>query len=81
MKTTIELSDALAHEIKALAKRRSTTLRALVEQGIRQVLRDAQHADAFRLADKSVAGNGLQTEFRGQPWAAIRNSTYEERGG
>jgi predicted transcriptional regulator len=38
MKTTIELSDELVMEAKKLAIERRTTLRALVEQGLRHEL-------------------------------------------
>ena len=81
MKTTIDLSDALALEAKALAAKRGTTFRAIVEQGIRYALQEEEKAESFRLADKSVTGNGLQAEFRNRPWAFIRHNAYEGRGG
>ncbi|MDE0156238.1 MAG: DUF2191 domain-containing protein [Gammaproteobacteria bacterium] len=80
MKTTIDLSDALALEAKALAAKRGTTFRAVVEQGIRCALKEAERTESFKLTDKSVSGNGLQAEFRDKPWAFIRHSAYEERG-
>lgn len=61
MKTTIDLSDALFDSAKKLARQRQTTLRALVEEGLRRVLADA-HATgtpAFRLKDASVQGGEL----------------------
>jgi copper homeostasis protein CutC len=42
MKTTIELSDALFHSAKELTSKSHTTIRALVEAGLRRVLNDAQ---------------------------------------
>jgi Arc/MetJ family transcription regulator len=80
MKTTIELSDDLAKKAKQLAARRGTTLRAVVEQGIRQVLREERAGREFTLRDASVDGNGLQPEFRDRPWADIRDAAYEGRG-
>ena len=58
MKTTIDLSDALALEAKALAAKRGTTFRAIVEQGIRCALKEAERTESFKLTDKSVSGNG-----------------------
>ena len=58
MKTTIELSDALFHSAKELASKSQTTMRALVEEGLRRVLNDAQAVakPAFKLKDASVRG-------------------------
>lgn len=61
VKTTIELSDALFHSAKAHAQQSQTTLRALVEEGLRRVLSDA-HATAkpaFKLQDASVHGQAI----------------------
>lgn len=77
MKTTIDIPDALALEAKALAARRGTTFREIVEQGIHHALQEAQQVQTFQLVDKSVTGNGLQAEFRNKPWAVIRHSVYE----
>jgi Bacterial antitoxin of type II TA system, VapB len=58
MKTTIEVSDALFNSAKALAQNRHTTLRALVEEGLRRVLSESQAKakPAFKLQDASVQG-------------------------
>ncbi len=39
MKTTIDIADPLLREARKLANREGTTLRALVEQGLRHVIR------------------------------------------
>jgi hypothetical protein len=61
MKTTIELSDALFHSAKELASKSQTTMRALVEEGLRRVLSDAQAKTqpAFKLKDASVRGETM----------------------
>ncbi len=61
MKTTIELSDALFHSAKELASKSQTTMRALVEEGLRRVLNDAQAKTkpAFKLKDASVRGGEM----------------------
>ena len=80
-KTTIELPDNLVAEAKELAAREGTTLRALVEAGLRSVLERRAARDArFRLRDASVEGRGLQGEFRGAGWNRIRDAVYEGRG-
>ena len=58
MKTTIEVSDALFDSAKALAQANQTTLRALVEEGLRRVLADSQAKTkpAFKLKNASVRG-------------------------
>jgi hypothetical protein len=58
MKTTIEMSDPLFDAAKALAQRSQTTLRALIEEGLRRVISDsqAQPKTAFKLKDASVRG-------------------------
>ncbi len=61
MKTTIELSDALFHSAKSLPSKSQTTMRALVEEGLRRVLNDAQAKakPAFKLQDASVSGGKM----------------------
>ncbi|MCZ7537651.1 MAG: type II toxin-antitoxin system VapB family antitoxin [Acidimicrobiia bacterium] len=80
MKTTVEISDALAREAKTVARREKTTLRALIESGLRQLLRERRRGAAFRLRDASFEGGGLQPEFRDADWQRFRDAAYEERG-
>lgn len=61
MKTTIEVSDALFDSAKSLAQKRQTTMRALVEEGLRRVLADTQTKakPAFKLKDARVHGKEM----------------------
>ena len=61
MKTTIEVSDALFASAKSFAQQRQTTMRALVEDGLRRVLSDsqAQIKPAFKLKDARVHGKKM----------------------
>lgn len=43
MKTTIELPDELVAEAKAVAARRRTTLKAMVEHALMREIRDSEH--------------------------------------
>jgi hypothetical protein len=81
MKTTIDIADALAREAKEVAARENTTLRELVEAGLRAVLRERRKRSSFRLRDASFAGQGLTPEFREAGWEAIRDAIYQGRGG
>jgi hypothetical protein len=81
MKTTIEIADSLLDEARELAAGENTTLRALVEAGLRQVISERKCQPPFRLRDTSFCGNGLQPEFRDADWEQIRQAAYEDRGG
>ncbi|MCY4565764.1 MAG: DUF2191 domain-containing protein [Gammaproteobacteria bacterium] len=81
MKTTIEITDDLARKARAHAARENTTLRSLVERGLRLAMRDDGHRQRFVLRDASVAGRGLQRGYRDADWARIREAIYEDRGG
>ncbi len=80
MKTTIDISDELLTKAKRLAVKRRTTLRAIIEQGIRNTLKEQQNGGRYVLPDKSVKGKGLQTEFSDKAWSDIRDATYAGRG-
>lgn len=81
-KTTIELPDALLAEAKEVAARERTTLRALVEAGLRAVVERKQRPDGpgFRLRDVRFGGDGLQPEFQDAHWERLRDAAYEGRG-
>jgi hypothetical protein len=61
MKTTIDLSDALFNATKDMAQQRQTTMRALVEEGLRHVLAEARSKTkpAFKLKDARVRGKAV----------------------
>ena len=40
MQTTVEIADAIAREARELAARENTTLRELIESGLRVILRE-----------------------------------------
>ncbi len=79
MKTTIELSDSLLEEARAVMAREGVTLRALVEEGLRRSLDDRKRRQPpFRLRDASVAGTGLRPELRDAGWERLRDLAYGE---
>lgn len=56
MRTTIELSDGILAQARRLMAKRKTTLRALVEEGLRKVLAEDRAAPPFKLRDASFKG-------------------------
>jgi hypothetical protein len=80
MKTTLEISDPLLREARKVAARERTTLRALVEQGLRQIVLQKRQRSEFRLRDASFKGRGLQGELTNASWEQIRDLAYEGRG-
>lgn len=78
MKTTIEIADPLLEEAKALAEREETTLRALIEEGLRGVLSRRASAKPFKLRDGSFkGGGGLTPEAAALGWERIRELAYD----
>lgn len=76
LKTTIDLSDELAEQAKALALRERTTLREVIERGIRLAVEEAMDGSQYHLPDLSVKGRGLQREFRGKNWKSVLEAAY-----
>ncbi len=75
MKTTIELSDAVLKAAKRTARNRGTTLRALIEEGLRQVLREDMARPPFALRRASFRGSGRAAHTEG--WSTVRDLIYQ----
>jgi hypothetical protein len=81
MKTTIDLPEPLLQDARRMADRQGTTLKALVEAGLRRVLAERRGGGAaFRLRDARFRGEGLQPEAANRSWESIRDAIYEGRG-
>ena len=81
MKTTIEIPNSLLEEARKLASQEGTTVRALVETGLRRVLAERKKRGRFKLRNASFTGNGLQPGVTDASWERIREMAYEGRGG
>jgi hypothetical protein len=79
MKTTVEISDPLLARARKLAARRGTTVRALIEEGLRHVVARNRAPGRFKLRDASFGSGGLRPEAQGG-WDRIRDIAYEGRG-
>ena len=81
MKTTVEISDALLREAKRVAARDKTTVRALIEEGLRKSLDVCNDKGGFRLRDAGYGKGGLRPEIEEGSWERLRELMYEGRGG
>jgi hypothetical protein len=80
MKTTVEISDQLLQSAKRMAAEEGTTVRALIEEGLRRVTQERAKKPKFRLRRVSFRGNGLHPEVQEGSWEPIRDLIYEGRG-
>jgi len=80
MKTTIDISDPLLEAAKKAAAREGTTLRALIELGLRQVIETRGRGGVCRLRKASFRGNGLQPAAKDLTWEQTRELAYGECG-
>lgn len=80
MKTTVEIPDSLLKQAQRLAAHERTTLRALVEEGLRRITTERQRTTPFKLRKVSFRGRGLQPRMAGASWQQIRDAAYEGRG-
>ena len=81
MKTTIDIADSLLEQAKMVAARERTTVKALVEAGLREVLGGRSTSKSFRLQQASFKGQGVQAGLTEGDWTRIREIAYEGRGG
>jgi hypothetical protein len=82
IKTTIELPDDLLERSKAVARRENSTLKALIEEGLRLALRERTRSRkrAAPFAVQPFQGDGLSPEFAAAGWERIRDEIYRDRG-
>ena len=76
MKTTVEIADSLLAQARQLAAARSTTLRQIIEAGLRNLIETGQERP-FRLRDGSFGGKGTLGK---KTWFEIRDETRQCRG-
>ena len=81
MKTTIQIPDSLLKEARKLANEEQTTLKSLMEEGLRRIVSERRRRGRFRLRKATFKGKGLQPHLTGATWDQIRDLSYEGRGG
>jgi len=80
MKTTIELPDDLLERSKAVARRENSSLKALIEEGLRLALWERRRKPAAPFAVQPFIGDGLSPEFADACWETMRDGIYRDRG-
>ncbi len=79
MKTTLDISDALLDRAKRHAQRTGKPLRALVEEGLRQVLSAEGKRSKYELPDCSVGKPGRPNPLESLSWQDLRDAIYGGR--
>jgi len=59
--------------------RSETTLRRLIEMGLRLVLERRADSREIHIQPVTVGGRGLQPEFRDGSWESLRSAIYVDR--
>ena len=78
MKTTVEIPDSLFQEARVCAEARGVPFRQIVEEGLREVIRQSRKSSRqFHLRDGSVGGRGRNQDLS---WPELRRAIYEGRG-
>ena len=78
MKTTIDIQDELLARTKRRARDTGRTLRAVVEDGLREVLAAPTGTSPYRLPDMSVGQTGAEDPLEAYSWQDLRGLIYGE---
>ncbi len=76
MKTTVDIADDLLKRSQQLARREGSTLRAVLEEGLRLVLKERRMPGSRAFRFPTFGKGGLNAEFRDADWEKIRTSIY-----
>ncbi len=64
-----------------MAQEEHTTMKALIEMGLRKVISERKQRENFKLRRATFRGHGLQPYIAGASWDKLRDMSYEGRGG
>ena len=79
MKTTVHIADDLLARAKRHAKRSGRPLRALIEEGLQQVLASKPAGGTYPLPDRSVGDPKGEDPLESLSWEALRGEIYGGR--
>ena len=78
MKTTLDIHDELLARAKRHAKKTGRPLRAVVEDGLRQVLAAPSSRNRYRLPDLSTGHASAEDPLEVYSWQDLRGLIYGE---
>ena len=78
VKTTLDIHDELLTRAKRHAKETGRPLRAVVEDGLRQVLAAPSSRNCYRLPDLSTGHAGAEDSLEVYSWQDLRGLIYGE---
>ena len=81
MKTTVEIPDAVLSAARELADREGTSVKSLIEAGLRHEIATRSEREAFKLRRATFKGEGLQPGVADASWERLRELAYEGHGG
>jgi hypothetical protein len=76
MKTTVDIQ---MDEARKIASQENTTVKAMVEEGLRKVLAQRKKEKPFQLRKVTFKGGGLQPHLSEGSWNEIRDLAYDGR--
>lgn len=76
MKTTVDIASPVLRAARKVAAQEGVTLRSLIEEGLRCILREKAQKSAFRLRLVTSGGHGLRPELLDANWDDIRDLSY-----
>ena len=79
MKTTLDIHDELLIRAKRHAKETGRPLRAVVEEGLQQVLAETSERPRYRLPDMRVGNPDDPNPLEHLSWPELRDLIYEGR--
>ena len=80
MKTTLDIHDELLERAKKHARATGRPLRAVVEEGLRQVLSTPSSPASYTLPDLRVGDPTAQDPLERYSWPELREMIYDDAG-
>ncbi len=76
MKTTVDIANPLLEEAKRLSDKEKTTLRALIEEGLWEVITKRKSGGEVSASKGQLQRQRLKKKIQGESWDKIRSAAY-----